>query len=75
MELKNVKEASCTQEGYTGDKVCAVCGETIEQGQVLPKLSHTYKDGKCTVCGEADPDYQGSGANEDNADAPQTRPT
>lgn len=72
MELKNVKEASCTQEGYTGDKVCAVCGETIEQGQVLPKLSHIYKDGQCTVCGEADPDYQGSGANEDNADAPQT---
>lgn len=50
-ELKNVKEATCAEEGYTGDKVCKVCGEVVEQGKPVEKLAHSYKDGKCTVCG------------------------
>lgn len=40
-KLQNAKEATCTEEGYTGDKVCAVCGETIEKGKVIPKKDHT----------------------------------
>ena len=28
-ELKNAKPATCTQDGYTGDEVCKVCGEVI----------------------------------------------
>ena len=58
IELKNAKEATCTAEGYTGDKVCKVCGEAVEQGKAIPKLAHSYKDGKCTVCGAEDPDYE-----------------
>lgn len=54
------KEATCSEEGYTGDKACAVCGETLEKGEVIPKLAHDYRDGKCTVCGAADPDYSES---------------
>ena len=57
-ELKDAKEATCTAEGYTGDKVCKVCGEAVEQGKAIPKLAHSYKDGKCTVCGAEDPDYE-----------------
>ena len=57
-ELKDAKEATCTAEGYTGDKVCKVCGEVVEQGKAIPKLAHSYKDGKCTVCGAEDPDYE-----------------
>lgn len=57
-ELKKAKEATCTAEGYTGDKVCKVCGEIVEQGKAIPKLAHSYKDGKCTVCGAADPNYK-----------------
>ena len=57
-ELKNEKEATCTAKGYTGDKVCTVCGEVLEKGQVIPLLAHSYKDGKCTVCGTSDPDYK-----------------
>ena len=56
-EIKGVKEASCTQEGYTGDKVCSVCGETLEKGTTVEKLAHNFKDGKCTVCGAKDPNY------------------
>ena len=64
--LQNAKAATCTTEGYTGDKVCAVCGKVMEQGKVIPKTAHTYEDGKCTVCGAADPNA-GSPATGDTA--------
>ena len=35
--LKNAKEATQTEDGYTGDKCCSVCNEVIEKGQVIPK--------------------------------------
>lgn len=66
-ELKNAKEATCTEEGYTGDKVCKVCGEVIEKGTVIEKIAHTFgewtvtkeptatekgeKQHTCTICG------------------------
>lgn len=97
-ELKDAKEATCTEKGYTGDKVCKWCGIVIEKGKEIPMKEHTvvdvaaveatcttdgmtagtkcsvcgtvlsgcevvkalghdYKDGKCTRCGEKDPNY------------------
>lgn len=94
----NAKEATCTEVGYTGDKVCKWCGIVMEKGKEIPmkehtvvdvaaveatcttdgmkagtkcsvcgtvlsgcekvdKLGHDYKDGKCTRCGEKDPNY------------------
>ena len=35
-ELRNAKEATCTEDGYTGDEVCTVCGETLKRGEVIP---------------------------------------
>lgn len=52
------KEATCTSEGYTGDKVCKDCGEVLEKGEIIPKLAHSYKNGTCTACGASDPDYK-----------------
>ena len=52
------KAAACTEDGYTGDEVCTVCGETVKKGEVIPAAGHDYKDGKCTNCGAADPDYK-----------------
>ena len=52
------KEATCTSEGYTGDKVCKDCGEVLEKGEIVPKLAHSYKNGTCTACGASDPDYK-----------------
>ncbi len=40
-EKKNVKEASCTAEGYTGDVVCTVCDETVEKGKKIAVKEHT----------------------------------
>lgn len=33
--LENMKEPTCTEEGYTGDKVCTVCGEIVEAGTTI----------------------------------------
>lgn len=56
-QLRNRKDASCTAEGYTGDEVCTVCGSVLKAGEVIPRLAHDFKDGKCTVCGAVDPYY------------------
>ncbi len=37
-ELRNVKEATYFENGYTGDMVCTVCEEIIEKGQAIDKL-------------------------------------
>ena len=56
-ELKNAKDATCTEKGYTGDKVCKDCGKTVEAGTEIEMTAHTFENGKCSVCGAADPDY------------------
>ena len=58
IEIRNSRKETCINEGYTGDKFCTICGEIIEKSMVIPKLSHSYKDGKCTVCGLTDPDFK-----------------
>lgn len=35
METKNAKDTTATEKGYTGDKVCKVCGYTIK-GEEIP---------------------------------------
>ncbi len=71
--VKNAKDATCTEPGYTGDKVCTVCGETVKTGEVIPAAGHSYKDGKCTVCGAADPNANSGGNTGNNGtDSPNT---
>ena len=41
-KVVNMKSPTCIDGGYTGDKVCVKCGETIEQGAVVAKLDHDY---------------------------------
>lgn len=66
-ELKDAKEATCTEVGYTGDKVCKWCGIMLEKGKEIPMKEHTVVDvaaveatcteagatagTKCSVCG------------------------
>lgn len=54
-EIQRAKKATCTAEGYTGDEVCKDCGEVVVTGKAIAKTAHTYKDGKCLVCGATDP--------------------
>ena len=57
-QLVGAKAATCTQDGCTGDEVCTVCQEVVKKGEVIPATGHDYKDGKCTNCGETDPNYK-----------------
>lgn len=67
-ELRNVKVVTCTEDGYTGDKICLVCGQIVEKGKTISAKDHksvtknakaaTYfdkgytGDRVCTVCGK-----------------------
>ena len=37
----NKKDATCTEDGYTGDTVCAICGEEITKGEAIQAKGHT----------------------------------
>lgn len=67
-EIRNKKEATCKAEGYTGDTYCTDCETKVSSGQAIPKIDHTWDNGKvtteatcehtgvrtytCSVCGE-----------------------
>ena len=51
------KAATCTEAGHTGKTVCADCGEVISEGEVIAAPGHSFADGTCGTCGEADPNY------------------
>ena len=64
----NKTDATCTEDGYTGDTVCAICGKEITKGETIQAKGHTEvidpavaptctepgkTEGKhCSVCGE-----------------------
>lgn len=66
-EIRNAKEATCTEDGYSGDVYCKDCGELLSQGNTLAATGHQYDEGvvtkepttteegirtyTCTVCG------------------------
>ena len=41
--VKNRKEATCTQTGYTGDTYCTDCDKLLSTGKELAALGHDYK--------------------------------
>jgi len=45
-------DATCTEDGYTG-KECENCD--YSETTVIEALGHSYTDGACSVCGEAEP--------------------
>lgn len=51
-ELVGAKAATCTEDGYTGDEVCTICGEVISQGETIEATGHHFKGNTCPDCGE-----------------------
>ena len=54
-EVRNAKDATCTEDGYTGDTVCKRCGETLATGSAIPALGHDteVKNARAATCTEA----------------------
>ena len=63
------KDATCTEAGSKAYYTCSCgmffadegCTSTIvdlHSWKTIPMLEHDFADGKCTVCGAADPDYE-----------------
>ena len=48
-ELRNVKAATCAQEGYTGDTYCKDCNTKLGAGKSIAKKEHTWDSGKITT--------------------------
>lgn len=48
-ELRNAKEATCTEPDYTGDTYCKDCGEKIGTGTAIPAKGHSWNEGKITT--------------------------
>ena len=45
----NKKEATCTEEGYTGDLYCKDCNKLLKKGETIPKTDHKWDKGKVTT--------------------------
>ena len=48
-EIRDKKEATCTEEGYTGDLYCKDCGNLVKKGETIPKTDHKWDKGKVTT--------------------------
>ena len=66
-EVRNVKEATCKEEGYTGDTYCTDCGTKLSSGMEIARKAHEYEERErneanckrngyilfvCKVCGD-----------------------
>ena len=58
-EFRGAKEATCQQEGYTGDEYCLECGSKVTDGKSIDKLPHTLivdeaAEATCTADGKTE---------------------
>ena len=53
-EVRDVLEATCSKEGYTGDMYCTDCGEKLENGTAISMKEHTTAvvNAKSATCTE-----------------------
>ena len=51
---KVTTEATCTSKGVK-TFTCSLCGNSYTES--IPATGHSYENGKCTICGTADPNY------------------
>ena len=90
-EIKDAKDATCTEDGYTGDTYCTICGDKIAEGEVIPATGHTFenyvsdgnatctedgtKTAKCENCDATDTVVDEGSAKGHNYESVVTKPT
>lgn len=47
-EVRDKKEVTCEEDGYTGDTYCKDCGQLISKGAVVKATGHSWNSGKVT---------------------------
>lgn len=56
-EVRGEKDATCTQDGYTGDTCCKGCGAVFTSGEKIPATGHRggmatcLRRATCEICG------------------------
>lgn len=76
LEVRNKKDATCEEEGYTGDTYCKDCGELVKAGETIEAPGHSYgswivvskatvfnkatRKRVCEVCGASETEAYGS---------------
>lgn len=58
--VRNSSDATCTEDGYTGDRYCRDCDELVESGYELSATGHTGGTATCTkkaVCESCHNEY------------------
>ena len=76
--IKDAKEPTCTEEGYTGDTYCSDCNEKLKDGEVIPAHGHdwdeweTTKKPTCDVDGEKERVCKYDDSHTEKGDVPAT---
>ena len=48
-EVRGRREPTCTEDGYTGDTVCAICNKEITKGETIQSKGHSWNEGEITT--------------------------
>ena len=48
-EVRDSREPTCTEKGYTGDTYCKVCDKVQETGESIPAKGHSWNEGVITT--------------------------
>ena len=71
-EIRGAKEATATEDGYTGDTYCKACGQLISSGTVIPATGGTTGDGSGTGSGDGSGTGTGDGSGTGSGDGSGT---
>ena len=55
-EIRNAEKADCTEDGYTGDVYCSICGQKVKDGTIIESFGHQWDAGRVTQEPTADND-------------------
>ena len=52
--VRNAKDPTCVDDGYTGDTYCSVCDKLLHEGSVIPAGGHSFGDWTVTKAADCE---------------------